>query len=173
MMHVLLRLIDRVQSRMITVIKRVLLSSKFLTAHFPLVVGTNTSSYVAPQRKTLCRRSIKSKRSQASGFRALCASCMRSLSYTLNASKAVNESVATGDGSSLEMMQVSKPSDTRTWREVRPAVEFCCWAVVVLCPFLRWVNGPAVTSDQFVMQIAVTSLALIIAVLLRLLVRCG
>ncbi len=35
-----------------------------------------------------------------------------------------------------------------------PAIEFCCWVVVALCPFLRWVNGAAVTRDQFWIQVS-------------------
>jgi hypothetical protein len=59
------------------------------------------------------------------------------------------------------------PKDVH-FRDVAPAIEFACWVVVLLAPLLRLVNGPAVTSDQFVIQIAVFSLALVGAVGLRL-----
>lgn len=52
--------------------------------------------------------------------------------------------------------------------DLAPAVEFCCWVVVALCPFLRWVNGAAVTQDQFVIQVTLFSLALTGAISLRI-----
>jgi len=45
------------------------------------------------------------------------------------------------------------------FRDLAPAIEFCCWVVVALAPFLRWVNGAAVTDDQFVIQVALVTLA--------------
>jgi hypothetical protein len=53
------------------------------------------------------------------------------------------------------------------FREIAPAIEFVCWVVVVLAPLLRLVNGPAVTHDQFVIQLSVFALALIGAITLR------
>lgn len=38
--------------------------------------------------------------------------------------------------------------------------EFCCWTMVVLAPILTLVNGPAVSTDQFVVRTAVFVLAL-------------
>lgn len=38
--------------------------------------------------------------------------------------------------------------------------EFCCWTMVVLAPLLTWVNGPAVSTDQFVVRTVVFALAL-------------
>jgi len=54
------------------------------------------------------------------------------------------------------------------FRDLAPAIEFVCWIFVVLAPLLRWVNGPAVTNDQFVIQVILVSLALLGAVGLRL-----
>jgi hypothetical protein len=54
------------------------------------------------------------------------------------------------------------------FRDVAPALEFCCWTVVALAPILRWVNGPAVTTDQFVVQVSLVSVALVAAVGLRI-----
>ena len=51
---------------------------------------------------------------------------------------------------------------------VAPALEFMCWIIVLLVPFLRWVNGAAVTDDQFYFQCALAMSALIGAVSLRL-----
>ena len=38
--------------------------------------------------------------------------------------------------------------------------EFGCWTAVILAPILTWVNGPAVSTDQFVVRTAVFCLAL-------------
>jgi hypothetical protein len=54
------------------------------------------------------------------------------------------------------------------FRDLAPAIEFCCWVVVALAPFLRWVNGAAVTDDQFVIQVALVTLAFSGGVGLRL-----
>lgn len=59
-------------------------------------------------------------------------------------------------------------SEAVDWREMLPAAEFCCWVVVLLAPLLRWINGAAVTDDQFYIQVGLTALALIGAVTLRL-----
>ena len=45
--------------------------------------------------------------------------------------------------------------------------EFCCWTMVVLAPILTWVNGPSVSTDQFVVRTVVFSLALAGGVSLR------
>jgi hypothetical protein len=39
-------------------------------------------------------------------------------------------------------------------------LEFGCWTMVALAPFLYWVNGPAVSADQFVVRTALVTLAL-------------
>ena len=59
------------------------------------------------------------------------------------------------------------PQDVH-FRDVAPAIEFACWVVVLLAPLLRLVNGPAVTSDQFVIQVSLFAMALIGGVGLRL-----
>jgi hypothetical protein len=65
--------------------------------------------------------------------------------------------------------QSSVPSDdTFQWREITPLLELACWFAVLLAPFLRWVNGPAVSSDQFVVQVSLVSLAIMGAISLRL-----
>lgn len=38
--------------------------------------------------------------------------------------------------------------------------EFFCWTVVALAPILTWVNGPAVSSDQYVVRVMVFVLGL-------------
>lgn len=55
-------------------------------------------------------------------------------------------------------------SDTERPVEVRGWIELFCWTVVVLAPFLTWVNGPAVSTDQFVVRAAVFTIALASAI---------
>lgn len=62
----------------------------------------------------------------------------------------------------------SMKSKAVDWRETLPAAEFCCWGVVLLAPMLRWINGAAVTDDQFYIQVGLTTLALLGAVTLRI-----
>jgi hypothetical protein len=47
-----------------------------------------------------------------------------------------------------------------TMAEVIGWLEFGCWTMVALAPFLYWVNGPAVSTDQFVVRTALVTLAL-------------
>lgn len=49
-----------------------------------------------------------------------------------------------------------------------PALEFMCWTVVALAPFLRWVNGAAVTDDQWWIQVFLFTSALLGALSLRI-----
>jgi hypothetical protein len=60
-----------------------------------------------------------------------------------------------------------RPSEIR-FRDVAPTIEFGCWVLALLCPILRLVNGPAVTDDQFAIQVALFSLALLGGAGLRL-----
>jgi len=54
------------------------------------------------------------------------------------------------------------------FRDMALAIEFVCWVVVALAPILRLINGPAVTSDQYAIQIALFAAALLGAIALRL-----
>ena len=63
---------------------------------------------------------------------------------------------------------VGMRSEAVDWRDALPALEFCCWVVVLLAPLLRWVNGAAVTDDQALIQTALISMALLSALVLRL-----
>jgi hypothetical protein len=60
------------------------------------------------------------------------------------------------------------PKGSVYFRDLAPALEFMCWVVLILIPLLRWVNGPAVTDDQFYIQCALTAMALVGTVCLRL-----
>jgi len=46
-----------------------------------------------------------------------------------------------------------------TWEEIRPWAEFCCWTALVMAPIINWVNGPAVSQDQFVVRTGLIVLA--------------
>ena len=60
------------------------------------------------------------------------------------------------------------PGVEPTRQEVRGWAEYCCWATLALAPFLYWVNGPAVSTDQFVVRTALVALTGCGAVGLRL-----
>ncbi len=52
--------------------------------------------------------------------------------------------------------------------EITPALEFIAWVFVLLCPFLRWANGPPVTDDQANIQIGLATLSVTSAIGLRI-----
>lgn len=56
-----------------------------------------------------------------------------------------------------------------TWEEMRPWIEFSCWSALVMCPILFWLNGPAVSDDQYVVRNGMVILAACGAIGLRLL----
>ncbi|MGO8749821.1 MAG: hypothetical protein ACLQNE_28080 [Thermoguttaceae bacterium] len=53
-----------------------------------------------------------------------------------------------------------KTADRQQPVELPWPAEFCCWTTVALAPLLTWVNGPAVSADQFVVRTALFCLAL-------------
>jgi hypothetical protein len=61
-----------------------------------------------------------------------------------------------------------QPDTELTQAELRGWIEFACWTILVLAPFLCWVNGPAVSTDQLVVRTALVILAACGAVGLRL-----
>jgi hypothetical protein len=54
------------------------------------------------------------------------------------------------------------------FRDVSPALEFVFWIALAFTPFLRWVNGPAVSMDQFILQLLMVAAAVVGAISLRL-----
>lgn len=52
-----------------------------------------------------------------------------------------------------------QPDTELTPAELRGWMEFACWTILALAPFLYWVNGPAVSTDQFVVRTALVILA--------------
>jgi hypothetical protein len=61
------------------------------------------------------------------------------------------------------------PTDPETTGplEWRPWAEFLCWNLLLLAPFLCWVDGSSVSTDQFVVRSAIVALAACGAVGLR------
>jgi hypothetical protein len=55
---------------------------------------------------------------------------------------------------------MDEEQSTVSFRDIAPAIEFACWAVVAIIPLLRLINGAAVTDDQFVIQVSLFALAL-------------
>lgn len=79
------------------------------------------------------------------------------------------DDVGDAEKSSLAIPNDDSPvSQEVHFRDLAPAIEFACWIVVLLAPLLRLGNGPAVTNDQFVIQVALSFLALSGAVALRI-----
>lgn len=51
--------------------------------------------------------------------------------------------------------------------EIRRWGEFACWTILALAPFLYWINGPAVSTDQLVVRTTLVILAACGAIGLR------
>jgi len=49
-----------------------------------------------------------------------------------------------------------------------PAIEFSCWTVILLAPWLRIINGASVTGDQLAIQLFLFSGAVAGACILRI-----
>jgi MYXO-CTERM domain-containing protein len=47
-------------------------------------------------------------------------------------------------------------------------MEFACWTMLCLSPWLYWANGPAVSTDQLVIRTALVALAAVGALALRI-----
>ena len=68
-------------------------------------------------------------------------------------------------------MQTSEnpdPNDDISFPALAPMAELGCWTMVALAPLLRWVNGPAVSTDQFVVQVTLVTIAFVGGVGLRI-----
>ena len=60
-----------------------------------------------------------------------------------------------GSGEDASALEPLSPGEILGW------VELGCWTMVALAPFLYWVNGPAVSTDQFVVRTGLVTLALV------------
>jgi hypothetical protein len=63
--------------------------------------------------------------------------------------------------------QPVESDDEITWSDVRNWLEVGSWSVLAIVPFLYWVNGPAVSEDQFVVRTTFVLLAACSAIGLR------
>ena len=55
-----------------------------------------------------------------------------------------------------------------SFRDLSPSIEMACWTGLALSPLLRWINGRAATSDQWVIQVALVIIAAFGAIALRI-----
>src|SRR5690242_12534160 len=54
-----------------------------------------------------------------------------------------------------EPPRVNEPTaDAMTPQEVLGWAEFCCWSALVMAPLIWWLQGPSVSTDQFVVRTA-------------------
>jgi hypothetical protein len=53
-------------------------------------------------------------------------------------------------------------------KQLRDWLEIGSWTTLALAPFLYWVNGPAVSSDQFFVRTTLIVVAAVAAIALRL-----
>lgn len=60
-----------------------------------------------------------------------------------------------------------RQDDDITWEELSYWLEFGCWTSLVLFPFLRWINGPSVSTDQLVVRTGLVIVAALGAIGLR------
>ena len=84
-----------------------------------------------------------------------------------------NKKIATDENDAVDRLVADAPSaadDNGGSREpISPwfLAEFMAWIAVALAPFLTWVNGPSVSTDQFVVRTIFFALAAVTAVSLR------
>ena len=64
-------------------------------------------------------------------------------------------------------METETKSEELSTAEIMCWFELSCWTMVALAPFLYWINGPAVSTDQLVVRTALVTIALIGGLVLR------
>ena len=52
-------------------------------------------------------------------------------------------------------------------QEVRGWAEFCSWAALVMAPIIWWLQGPSVSTDQFVVRTGLVVIAAVGGMTLR------
>jgi len=57
--------------------------------------------------------------------------------------------------------------DTLDAAEIRYWAEFCAWSALVMTPIIWWLQGPSVSTDQFVVRTALVVISASVAVGLR------
>ena len=68
----------------------------------------------------------------------------------------------------MEEKAAHDDEDSISPAELRGWLEFACWTTLALAPFLYWINGPSVSTDQFVVRAGLVVLAACGAAGLRL-----
>ena len=63
---------------------------------------------------------------------------------------------------------IERDNEDIGFAEMAPWLELFCWSVLAWVPWLYWINGPAVTDDQAVVQTIMIITALVGAVSLRI-----
>lgn len=129
-----------------------------------IIVGVRS---VEPSSTTMAStRSMGSARTRLSASPSVASSLYAGIMTDSNVDPPTERKV----GESCGMTDAADAAEGTTvdWREALPAAEFCCWVVVALAPMLRWINGAAVTDDQFYIQVALVTLALTGALSLRI-----
>ena len=66
------------------------------------------------------------------------------------------------------MNDLTKEQKEINFSDLAPVMEFTCWLIVAVAPLLRLANGPAVTKDQWWIQIILFSFAFTAGCFLRL-----
>ena len=59
----------------------------------------------------------------------------------------------------MDSEKAQSDDDELSAAELRGWFEFACWTTLALAPFLYWVNGPAVSTDQFIVRTGLVVLA--------------
>jgi len=59
-------------------------------------------------------------------------------------------------------------SDDFDIQELLPWIEFGCWAMLAMTPLIWWLQGPSVSTDQFVVRTSIAAISAVGGVILRL-----
>jgi hypothetical protein len=51
--------------------------------------------------------------------------------------------------------------------ELLPWAEFCAWSALIMTPIIWWLQGPSVSTDQFVVRTSLVVISAIVGVGLR------
>ena len=58
-------------------------------------------------------------------------------------------------------------SDSLDVVEIRHWAEFCAWSALVMTPIIWWLQGPSVSTDQFVVRTGLIVISASVAIALR------
>lgn len=60
-----------------------------------------------------------------------------------------------------------EPTDDLDLEEVLGWAEFCAWSALVMTPIVWWLQGPSVSTDQFVVRTSLIVISAVVGVGLR------